>query len=208
LMVLTDGGIDEREIYFVTTDKALAELFSDLSRILLDKAPIITRYKRGRYSWMKLRVKNAYLARMLATITRNKTCIPNFIMKENDRDVIAKYLRIVASTDGGVAFYKNRRKDGYTRTERLIIIGCKNKVIREQLQRLFSKLGIKTRIVKEGLRISGRKNLTRFRDRIGFLPGCLVTSKSFRWKGHTKNEVLNLMLASYSGSAAPRNSVP
>ncbi len=206
-MILTDGGIHKNEIYFVTIDATLAKLLIRLSRILWNKAPTIIRYKRGKHSWMKLRIKSTSIARLLVKLTKNKRSIPEFIMTEKNLEIVAKYLRIIASTDGGVAFYHNKRNDGYIRAERHIIVGCKNPVVRNQIQELFSKLDIKTRIVKEGLRISGRENLERFRDKVGFIPGCLVTSKSFRWRGYTKNEVLNFMMTSYAGLAAPRDSV-
>lgn len=208
LMILTDGGIRKNEVYFVTTDIILAELFIKLSKILWNKVPTMIRYKRGKCSWMKLRIKSTNAAKLLMRLTENKRSIPKFIMMEENLELVAKYLRIIASTDGGVAFYSSKRNDGFVRTERHIIIGCKNSVIRNQIRELFAKLGIKTRIVKEGLRISGRENLEKFRDKVGFIPGCLVTSKSFRWKGYTKNEVLNFMLTSYAGLAVPRNSVP
>ena len=208
LMILTDGGIARDEVYFVTTDKVLAKLFTKLSKALWGKTPIRIRYRRGRYSWMKLRVKDSKIAKMLAKLTRNKSCIPEFITNEKDSKILAEYLKIIASTDGGVAFYQSKRNDGYVRTERHVIIGCKNELIKKQMRELFSRLGINTRTVKEGLRISGRDNLKKFRDKVGFVPGCLITSKSPKWKGYTKNQVLDFMITSYSGSTAPRNSVP
>ena len=145
---------------------------------------------------------------MIAKLTRNKSCIPRFVMNEWDPKILAEYLKIIASTDGGVAFYQSKRNDGYVRTERHVIIGCKDELIKKQISELFSRLDINTRIVKEGLRISGRSNLKKFRDEIGFVPGCLVTAKSTKWKGYMKNQVLDIMITSYSGSTAPRDSVP
>ena len=208
LMILTDGGITRDEVYFVTTDKALADLFIEISKALWRKAPIKTRYRRGKYSWMKLRIKDSKIAEVIAKLTVNKSRIPRFIMNERDPKILAEYLKIIASTDGGVAFYQSKRNDGYVRTERHVIIGCKDELIKEQMSELFSRLNIDTRIVKEGLRISGRSNLKKFRDKIGFVPGCLVTAKSPKWKGYTKNKVLDIMITSYSGLTAPRNSVP
>ena len=208
LMVLTDGGIAQDEVYFVTTDKMLAELFSKLSKILWKKTPIRIRYRRGKHSWMKLKIKSSKIADTLAKLTKNKSSIPEFVMEEKDPKILTEYLRVIVSTDGGVVFYQNKRSDGYIRTERHIIIGSKNEPIKNQLRELFSRLGINTRTVKEGLRISGRDNLQKFRDKVRFISGCRVTRKSHKWRGYTKNHVLNLMLASYSGSTAPRNSVP
>ena len=207
MMVLTDGGVNNDEIYFVTTDDILARYFTNLVERLWNKTPKKIVYKRNKYSWMKLRVRNREISELIKNLTNDKTRIPDFIMNENSTEILGEYLRIVASTDGGVVFYKTRRRDNYTRTERHIIIGCKNHNIRKQLQLLFSKLGIKTRVVKEGIRISGKENLESFQNKVGFIPGCRVTSKSPRWKGYTKNNVLKLMLESYSGLAAPRNSV-
>ena len=148
LMILTDGGIHEREVYYVTTDKTLATLFTELSRTLWSITPMIMHYKRGKHSWMKLRIKNSLIAETAAKLTKNKMKIPEFIANETDSHILSKYLKIVASTDGGIAFYRNKRKDGYTRTERHVIIGCKNTTIQKQLQEMFSRLGIKTRIVR------------------------------------------------------------
>ena len=206
MMILTDGGIYKNEIYFVTTDKALASLFKQLSKKLCGRNALEKRYVRNGYRWTKLTIKKRNLACLLRSLTSNKQHIPEFIMEETDESRLSKYLRTVSSTDGGVCFYHNRRNDGYARIERHIIIGCKNRVIKEQLRQLFLRLGITTREVKEGLRISGKLNLTRFRDKVGFYPGCLVTRKSPNRRGYSKNEVLELMLESYK-VATPRNSV-
>ena len=198
LMIMTDGGIYNNEVYFVTTDKVLADYFSKLSRELWNKTPRINHFKQKHYRWMKLRIRDREVAKLINMLTNGKQRIPSFIMNEQDYNIIAEYLRIVSSTDGGVVFYQNKRNDGYMRTERHIIIGCKNPIIKEQLKKLFSRIDIQVRLVKEGLRISGRKNLQKFREKVSFIPDCKVTMKSPCWRYFSKNQVLNLMLESYA----------
>lgn len=119
------------------------------------------------------------------------------LLQEVDLNLVARFLKVAFSCDGGVNLYVARSK--YLFLIRNAYLACKHPTLRLDYQVLLSKMGVKVKIIKDDRRllIQGRENLERFAERIGFLEGVRVTQKSTFWQDWEKNRVLRLALASY-----------
>lgn len=115
---------------------------------------------------------------------------------------VTDFLRAAFSCDGGVSFYTAKRdgRDGGTRwLIRTVFLACAHPQLRRDYLRLLSQLGIRVReVAKDGkLKIETERDIRLFQERIGFTAGVRVTGNSKFWNGHEKNEVLQLLIASY-----------
>lgn len=125
--------------------------------------------------------------------------LPSSIFKFSEQ---FKYeiLKIIASTEGHVIFsrVKGRRPHEYARR---IVITCYHPLILEQFRKLFLNCGISCRKDNKHIIISGYDNLVKFQTYMRFYEDvkCL---KGDAWRGLLKNDILKLMVHSYTLSNA------
>lgn len=115
---------------------------------------------------------------------------------------VADFLRVAFSCDGGVSLYSAKRdgRNGGTRwLIRTVFIACAHPQLRRDYLKLLSQLDIRVReVANDGkLKIETERDIRLFQERIGFTAGVRVAGNSKFWNGHEKNEVLQLLIASY-----------
>jgi hypothetical protein len=113
------------------------------------------------------------------------------------------FLRAAFSCDGGIGFYPAYRSGSRGGTRwliRTIFLACAHPQLRTDFNTLLQSLGIRAREVvgDRKLKIENEKDIRLFEERVGFLPGVSITDHSKFWRDLHKDEVLKLMIASYS----------
>ena len=108
-----------------------------------------------------------------------------------DPGITRSYLRILFSCDGGVEL-RHRRASGRLILERRISITSAHPLVRAQIVKLLSSLGISARVEGPHVLIYRKRSLRIFADEIGFLPGALVV-RGKHWRGYEKARVLELL---------------
>jgi len=111
---------------------------------------------------------------------------------------ISAFLQAAFSCDGGVNLYVARR--GRTKwLIRNVYLACKHPTLIRQYANLLVQLGITSRVSLQDWRvlIQGRSPLVRFANQVGFLSGSIIGANSPYWCGHSKLEILNMLLDSY-----------
>ena len=115
--------------------------------------------------------------------------------------LISKFLQAAFSCDGGVKLYVAKMsKTEYRFLIRNVFLSCHHPQLRLDYIDLLTLLGINAKILQDDNRIiiQGRADLQKFRNKIGFLKGVKITQHSRFWQGWEKNQVLDLLLSSYS----------
>lgn len=111
--------------------------------------------------------------------------------------LLAQFLKVAFSCDGGVNLYVARAK--YPFLIRNVYLACKHPQLQIDYQGLLKRVGIQTNIISSDgkILIQGQEKLRRFSEKIGFLPEVRITQNSAYWQGWEKSKVLDLALASY-----------
>lgn len=122
----------------------------------------------------------------------------------------AEFLRVVFTCDGGVNLYVARRSGKYGGTQWLIrgvYIACAHRQLQIDFYQLLLFLGISARIVPgdRKVKIETEAGLRAFHRYIGFVSGVYTTHTSRFWEGYTKQEILDMLIASYDDPAAVYN---
>lgn len=114
-------------------------------------------------------------------------------------NMVAPFLRVSFSMDGGVKFYPAVRRSGGKWLERNVFFACHHSKLREQYCHLLERLSIRPVNIEYDnvIKIRGRRNMERFAEKVGFVRGIKVTKHSKYWCGVEKNEVMRLMVESY-----------
>lgn len=115
----------------------------------------------------------------------------NFL-KCSDRHTIISCMRTALSTDGSMTFDSKGRGE--------LALRCSHPSLCREWAELLSSCGLRVRVKKDKNSWSGaggvfaydRKSLGLFWRMGGFLPGVLVSGKSDKFNGLTKNEVLEM----------------
>lgn len=127
--------------------------------------------------------------------------IPKFILN-GKIEIRQEFLKIAFSADGCIEFYENKNKKNNKKSnkksiQRRISLFCSNPYILKQFKTMIKKCGFNITFTKTEIRITGKKQLNKFKNEIGFLDGVVVSSKSKFWCGYDKNELLRIVLNSY-----------
>jgi hypothetical protein len=112
------------------------------------------------------------------------------------------FMQAAFSCDGGLCFYPATRSGKYGGTKwliRTVFLACAHPKLRADYVGLLNNLGIRAREASADgkIKIETEKDIRLFAERIGFVPGTLITLHSKYWNGYEKNEVLKLMIDSY-----------
>ncbi len=111
-------------------------------------------------------------------------------------------VKIAMSTDGGIEFHKIKvREKSYW--QRRLFLRCHNPNLRKDWDKLIKDCGYNTTKTFNEIRISGIDQFNKYRNEIGFIENVKIHG-SKRWKNHTKNEVLNIMINTFSANPAPK----
>jgi hypothetical protein len=105
-------------------------------------------------------------------------------------------VKILVSAEGHIVFskIKGRRPNEIVRK---ILVTCYHPMLKEQFKELIESCGIGCNFEgKYRIRISGRSNLIKFKEEIGFFPDVKL-SKGKVWKGIPKQHLLSLLVSSY-----------
>ena len=191
--LLSDGSIiiDERKrigkIKFTAKDRKLLEEFNKTVKKLFKINPKVSLKGSATDAWFH----SIKLAEELWRVTKGMSSIPQFIFN-GSMEIKKEFLRTFISCDGGITVTVHRWG-----IEGRIVIGEGKESIRKQLMKILNEFGIITK--DDGynhLRSVGRKSLTNFYEKIGFMDGVYpVRSKQF---GHlSKNEILLMVLSSH-----------
>lgn len=118
-------------------------------------------------------------------------------LQEENLGLVARFLKLAFSCDGGVNLYVARSK--YPFLIRNVYLACKHPLLQLDYKRLLGRIGIQAKIIRSDRKIfiQGQKKLKKFAKEIGFLEGVKITQHSVYWQGWEKNKVLKLALASY-----------
>lgn len=123
--------------------------------------------------------------------------IPDFI-SNGTAEIKKKFLKVAFSAEGCVEFYENKYKNkAKTGLQRRVSLSCYNPNLLKQYSDMLKSLGYKISITKTEIRITGKEQLAKFSNEIGFLNDVYVSSKSKYWNNFDKNELLRLVLSSY-----------
>jgi predicted DNA-binding protein YlxM (UPF0122 family) len=119
------------------------------------------------------------------------THVPTSIIKSIEFS--KSFLRGFFSCDGSVVLTIN--KDGYLRRE--ISLFCANTRLFDDICRMLRKLKIPYKSHKKYniISICSKDGIVKFKEKIGLLP---VKINGKRWKGFTKNELLELVVLTFS----------
>ncbi len=117
--------------------------------------------------------------------------------------LIVPFLQAAFSCDGGLCFYPAKRSGkngGTTWLIRTIFLACAHPQLRSDYIQLLFDLGIRVREVSlDGkIKIETKIDIFRFAKLVRFVSGVCVTAHSKYWNGYEKNQVLDLMISSYS----------
>lgn len=114
-----------------------------------------------------------------------------------------EFLQTAFSCDGGISFYP-----AYTRIERgqkrflirTIFLSCAHTKLRSEYIRLLAALGVEARdVAGDGkVKIENRENIEKFYRHVGFLENIEITDHSKFWRKRTKQEILKMLVDSYS----------
>lgn len=112
-----------------------------------------------------------------------------------------EFLRAAFSCDGGVNLYVAKAK--YRFLIRNVYITCSHPRLQLDYNNLLKWLEIGSKIIPKDKKIliQGRNNLNKFKNKIGFLDGAIITQNSAYWQGWEKNKVLELALSSYDNAS-------
>jgi len=123
------------------------------------------------------------------------TKIPEVIMDGNQLQKRLA-LKIAMSADGGVEFHLVKQ-NGKIRWQRRLFLRCHNPNLKQQWKKLFEDCGFTITETDNEIRISGKEQLEKFKNEIGFVKGVKVVKSKF-WNGLTKNELLEKAIKSFS----------
>jgi len=122
--------------------------------------------------------------------------IPDFILLGKDKEIRNLVIRVAMSTDGCIEFHENKLKNKQW-FQRRLSFRCHNPNLLDQWSQLFRGLGFKIKKTEKEIRITGKDQLIKFRNEIGFLKNVEV-QRSKNWKGFTKNNVLDRAIESFN----------
>jgi len=116
--------------------------------------------------------------------------------------VLSQFLKAAFSCDGGINLYVGRSKTGYRFLIRNLYLSCDHPQLQIDYQKLLSFFEIGSKILpRDGkVLVRGKRNLQKFRRKVGFLEGVKITQKSTFWHNWEKNKVLDLALSSYGNA--------
>lgn len=203
---------DSWRIYFVNSSEILIRLFRDCivevfgldeKRVRMSKSKdgfyraVVNSKEIGHYlvsrfgTFRTLRYKNGELPKARLPI---KQLIVSNVMNE--------FLKVAFSCDGGLCFYRAHRagaKGGTRWLIRTVFLSCHHPQLREDYMSLLGSLGIQARnVIADGkIKIEDEKNIRKFQKLIGFVAGVEVTKHSKFWREYEKQNLLDLMIASY-----------
>ena len=127
--------------------------------------------------------------------------IPEFI-KEGSIELKRTILRVAMSCDGGIEFHEivqKRRRN----LQRRLFLRCHNPNLLQEWEKIFNDCGFKVTKTKNEIRITGKDQLKKFRNEIGFIEGVKVM-RSKNWRGIDKNQLLDLVINSFDTNSAPK----
>lgn len=222
-LLFTDGCVSPKgnswRIYFANKSSNLINLFQDCMVAVFKIAPYRVRIREiknangvcaavvgskeignclvGRFGTFRtLKFKNGELpdARLPITELLESGCIKNF-------------LQAAFSCDGGVSFYPASRVGACGGTKwliRTVFLSCAHPKLRSDYLKLLKVMNIKARNVPgdNKIKIETKENIKKFQENIGFVSGTVITDHSRYWRGLMKQEVLNIMVASYQDPAS------
>jgi hypothetical protein len=108
----------------------------------------------------------------------------DWLEKAREESVV-EFFKVLFSCDGGVSIWISNGK-----TRREVMLGCAHPILLDKFKEKLENL-LKVKIGKKdnGLRINSLEAIKRFRDKIGFIEGCVAERGKF--KGIEKNILLN-----------------
>lgn len=215
-MLFTDGCVSPNgnswRIYFANKSKSLVDLFQECiieifglsaNRVLkgitadgLFRA-VINSKEIGNYlvdtfgTFRTLKFKDGRLP---------KTKLP--VLELLASDCTGDFLRVAFSCDGGLCFYPARRGGSLGGTKwliRTVFLACAHPRLRADYMFLLKSLGIEAREVvgDRKIKLETGDSIKKFHRMVGFVKGVKSSSHSKFWVGYAKQDVLELMIASY-----------
>jgi hypothetical protein len=215
-LLYTDGGISKHRlsswrIFFGNSSKKGIELFKkclvNVFKISPDRVKARKRQERHYFAVLTSKEIGNFLIKSFGHFRTLKFSNGEYPMvsipvsKLITCGKVGIFLKTVFSMDGGVKFYIGKSKRNHTRwLERNIFLACYHPVLRRQYQNLLKSLEIESINIESDkvIKIRRRENLEKFAHKVGFVEGIKTTRHSKFWIGIEKNEVLKLMVDSYS----------
>lgn len=216
-LIYTDGCVSPKgnswRIYFATKSDRLPAIFGDCMMRLFALEQSRIRFGRTSDGLVKAVVNSKEIGNYLVdsfgtfrtlrfkdgTLPLAKLPIELLTSSQYTSD----FLRAAFSCDGGIGFYPAYRAGSQGGTKwliRTIFLACAHPQLRADFNVLLQSLGIRAREVAgdRKLKIENEKDIRLFAERVGFLPSVSITDHSKFWRDLYKDEVLKLMIASYS----------
>lgn len=215
-LLFTDGCVSPKtigkswRIYFVNKSQSLIELFRTcvVAEFDIDPSRIKVVERKNANGVFAATVNSKEIGDSLVsrfgtfrTLRFNDGKVPDARLPIKDLiagHCVEIFLRTAFSCDGGVSFYPVvwHRKKWLIRT---IFLSCAHTNLRSDYIELLNAAGISARNVPydDKIKIEDQGNITKFQKRVGFIGETMVTDHSKFWRGYTKQEVLDLVVASY-----------
>lgn len=117
----------------------------------------------------------------------------------------ARFMRIYTTCDGYPSIFP--RKHSWSAVERMVAIVCHHPFLKKRLHEILFNLRIPHKIKPYSLVMRSQDAIRKFKEKIGFVDGVLMTGNSRYWRTYQKNEVLDIILKSYGIRFGSRNPV-
>ena len=202
-MIITDGCITGEnkkiKIRFINKSESLHKIFRKLiihemksNRI---KSKIITFSDKN--SVTTTEINSNILGRRLKSMIGKDKIFPRESLENASNKTLKEIISLMFSCDGSPVFtWKFDKKKRIIRIVRRIKFSSKNKQLLEQTRKILQELGFNPQTSKQEIIIERKKDVFMFFREIGFVEK-VEMSKSSKWLGLSKNDVLNLMVLSF-----------
>lgn len=224
-LLFTDGcvspkGVHSFRIYFLNKSEVLVQLFKDcmIKVFNLPEKRVRIRTRWGKY--IQAVVDSKEIGKALVgtygtfrTLRLKDRSMPNTqlpVAQLQASGYTHEFLKVAFSCDGGISFYpatRNGPRGGTKWLIRTVFLSCTHPRLRHDYFTLLQYLGIMARDVPTDgkIKIETSKDIKKFYETVGFLDGVEVTNHSKFWRGVTKQEVLQRLVASYGKPAQVYN---
>jgi hypothetical protein len=115
----------------------------------------------------------------------------------------ARFLRIYSSCDGYPSIFP--RKHSWSAVERMVAIVCHHPSLKQRLKELLDDLRILHKSKQYSLVMRSKNAILKFKEKVGFVEGVMMTGNSRYWKSYQKNHMLEIIRKSYDTKFKTRN---
>ncbi len=203
-LIITEGYLSENRVGIKNTSYALIDEFKNLikntfyidsfyERIDDDNNP---NHKIRYICEMKSVELSKFLFRYIDKTDYQSAKLPEEFFTLPNK-IICDLLKVAFSADGSVSLrpYKSSKSDRWHIVKQ-IEFACTSTSLIKQWYDLIERVGIRCRIYRDHIIISGKENILKFKEKIGFLDGIKIM-KNTLWENYTRGEILDALVESY-----------